>query len=82
MTMIYPRGRSVERVGSFVELALMFGVRTSYGAGLRVHNRTSTVGRVDIGHGPEGWRAVFRISDPFKQSTMPGGRTEVIPFVP
>jgi hypothetical protein len=57
-------------------------LRTSYGAGLRVHNRTSTVGRLDIGHSTEGWRVVFKINDPFKRSTLSGGRTEVIPFVP
>jgi outer membrane protein assembly factor BamA len=57
-------------------------MRTSYGAGLRVHNRTSTVGRLDIGHSTEGWRVVLKISDPFKRSTLSGGRTEVIPFVP
>jgi outer membrane protein assembly factor BamA len=57
-------------------------MRTSYGAGLRVHNRTSTVGRLDIGHSTEGWRVFFKISDPFRRSTLPGGRTEVIPFVP
>jgi hypothetical protein len=57
-------------------------LRTSYGAGLRVHNRTSTVGRLDIGHSTDGWRVVFKISDPFKRSTLSGGRSEVIPFVP
>jgi hypothetical protein len=57
-------------------------LRTSYGAGLRVHNRTATVGRFDIGHSTEGWRVVFQISDPFKRSTLSSGRTEVIPFVP
>jgi hypothetical protein len=57
-------------------------MRTSYGAGLRMHTRTSTVGRLDIGHSTEGWRVVFKINDPFKRSTLSGGRTEVIPFVP
>ncbi len=57
-------------------------LRTSYGVGLRVHNRTSTVGRLDIGHSREGWRLVFKINDPFKRSTLSGRRTEVIPFVP
>jgi hypothetical protein len=55
---------------------------TSYGAGLRVHTRESTVGRLDVGHSPEGWRVVFKLNDPFKRSTLSGGRTEVIPFVP
>jgi hypothetical protein len=57
-------------------------LRTSYGVGLRVHNRTSTVGRLDVGHSNEGWRVVFKLNDPFKRSTLSGGRSEVIPFVP
>jgi outer membrane protein assembly factor BamA len=57
-------------------------MRTSYGFGFRVHTRQSTVGRVDLGHSQEGWRVVFKFSDPFKRSTLSGGRTEVIPFVP
>jgi hypothetical protein len=57
-------------------------MRTSYGVGFRVHTRTATVGRLDFGHSREGWRVVFKISDPFKHSTLSGGRTEVIPFVP
>ena len=57
-------------------------MRTSYGAGLRVHSRTSTIGRLDVGHSTEGWQVVFKITDPFKRSTLSGGRTEVIPFVP
>jgi hypothetical protein len=56
-------------------------LRTSYGAGLRVHSRTSTIGRLDVGHSTEGWQVVFKITDPFKRSTV-SGRTEVIPFVP
>jgi hypothetical protein len=57
-------------------------LKTSYGVGLRVHTRQSTVGRLDVGHSPEGWRVVFKLNDPFKRSTLSGGRTEVIPFVP
>ena len=57
-------------------------LRTSYGVGLRVHTRQSTVGRLDVGHSREGWRVVFKLNDPFKRSTLSGGRTEVIPFVP
>jgi hypothetical protein len=57
-------------------------MRTSYGAGLRVHNRASTLGRLDIGHSAEGWRVVFKINDPFKRVTLSGGRAVVIPFVP
>src|SRR5260370_41550783 len=57
-------------------------LRTSYGVGLRVHTRQSTVGRLDVGHSREGWRGVFKLNDPFKRATLSGGRTEVIPFVP
>jgi outer membrane protein assembly factor BamA len=56
-------------------------MRTSYGAGIRVHNRASTLGRLDFGHGAEGWRVVFKISDPFKRVTL-SGREAVVPFVP
>jgi Omp85 superfamily domain len=57
-------------------------LKTSYGFGFRVHTREATVGRLDVGHSAEGWRLVFKLSDPFKRSTLSGGRTEVIPFVP
>jgi surface antigen Omp85-like protein len=57
-------------------------LKKSYGAGLRVHNSTSTLGRLDIGHSTEGWRVFFKISDPFKRSTPASGRSTVIPFVP
>jgi Omp85 superfamily domain len=57
-------------------------LRTSYGAGVRVHSRTATVARLDLGHSSEGWRVVFKVNDPFRRSTLSGGRTEVIPFVP
>jgi len=57
-------------------------LRTSYGAGLRVHGATSTLGRVDVGHSREGWRIFFSMSDPFKRSTPASGRRSVVPFVP
>jgi len=57
-------------------------LKTSYGAGLRVHNATSTLARIDIGHSTEGWRLFFKISDPFKRSTPASGRSAVVPFVP
>ena len=56
--------------------------KTSYGFGFRVHNRQATVGRLDVGRSTEGWRVVVKFSDPFKRSTLSGGRTEVIPYVP
>jgi hypothetical protein len=57
-------------------------LKTSYGVGVRVHNRSATVTRLDIGHSAEGWRFIFKVNDPFRRSTLSGGRTEVIPFVP
>ncbi len=57
-------------------------LKTSYGAGLRVHNASTTLVRLDVGHSIEGWRVFFKISDSFKRSTPASGRTAVIPFVP
>ena len=57
-------------------------LKTSYGAGLRVHNATSTLARLDIGHSVEGWRVYLKISDPFKRTTPASGRMAVVPFVP
>jgi outer membrane protein assembly factor BamA len=57
-------------------------LKTSYGVGFRVHNLTSTVARLDIGHSAEGWRFIFKVNDPIRRSTLSGGRTEVVPFVP
>jgi outer membrane protein assembly factor BamA len=57
-------------------------LKSSYGVGFRVHTRQATVGRVDVGHSVEGWRVILKVNDPFKRSTLSGGRTEVIPFVP
>ena len=57
-------------------------LKTSYGAGLRVHNATSTLARLDIGHSTEGWRLFFKMTDPLKRSTPASGRSAVVPFVP
>ncbi|HJZ74629.1 MAG TPA: BamA/TamA family outer membrane protein [Vicinamibacterales bacterium] len=58
------------------------GLKRSYGAGLRVHNATSTLARLDVGHSSEGWRVFFKMSDPFKRTTPAFGRSSVVPFVP
>ena len=55
--------------------------KTSYGAGLRIHSRTSTLVRLDVGHSQEGWQIIFNLSDPFRLSRR-SLRTMVIPFVP
>jgi hypothetical protein len=57
-------------------------LKRAYGAGLRVHNATSMLARLDIGHSTEGWRLFFKISDPFKRSAPASGRSAVVPFVP
>jgi outer membrane translocation and assembly module TamA len=57
-------------------------LKTSYGAGLRVHNATATLVRLDVGHSVEGWQLFLKISDPFKRSIPISGRSAVVPFVP
>jgi outer membrane protein assembly factor BamA len=57
-------------------------LKRSYGAGLRVHNATNTLARLDIGHSTEGWRIFFKISDPLKRTTPAFGRSSVVPFAP
>jgi hypothetical protein len=57
-------------------------MKRSYGFGFRVHNRQSTIVRMDIGHSVEGWRIFIKLHDPFHRETMSGGRASVIPFVP
>jgi len=57
-------------------------LKTSYGAGLRVHNATATLVRLDVGHSVEGWQVFLKISDPFKRSVPISGRSAVVPFVP
>jgi outer membrane protein assembly factor BamA len=53
----------------------------SYGAGLRVHIRSTTIGRVDVAHGREGLRFLFRLNDPFRLNRL-SRRNAAIPFVP
>jgi outer membrane protein assembly factor BamA len=58
------------------------GSHRSYGAGVRFHNATSTLLRIDAGHSTEGWRLYFVMSEPFKRQTPASGRMSVAPFVP
>ena len=55
--------------------------RRSYGAGVRLHTRRATVARVDVAHGSEGWRVLFRLNDPLHLSRL-SRRTAPVPFVP
>jgi surface antigen Omp85-like protein len=56
--------------------------RTSYGAGVRFHNATSTLLRIDAGHSVEGWQVFVRVGDSFSRSRPASGRGAVVPFVP
>lgn len=78
-------------VAAFIDLGKMAAragdldftqLKRSYGAGLRLHNATSTLARFDVGHSVEGWRVFFKISDSFKRSVPASGRSAVVPFVP
>ncbi len=57
-------------------------LKTSYGAGLRLHNASRTLVRLDVGHGAEGWRVFVRLSDPLARATPDFGKSSVVPFVP
>lgn len=59
---------------------LDFGKR-SYGAGLRLHSRRQTYARLDVARGDEGWRFVFRFTDPLNLARI-SERTAAAPFVP
>jgi hypothetical protein len=52
-----------------------------YGGGLRLHSHSSTIGRVDVAHTPEGWAVLFRSSDPFNLARLKKW-TAAVPFVP
>ncbi len=55
--------------------------KRSYGAGLRFHARRLTFARIDVAQGNEGWRFLFRLTDPFALSRLER-RAAVVPFVP
>jgi hypothetical protein len=55
--------------------------KASVGIGIRAHSRTSTVGRLDLAHGVEGWRVVFRTGDALALSRL-SRHTLLAPFVP
>ena len=57
-------------------------LRSSYGAGIVFHNATSTLARIDAGHGFEGWHVFLKLSDSFKRTMPAVGRRAVVPFVP
>jgi hypothetical protein len=55
--------------------------KRSIGAGFRLHTERAIFGRLDVVHGAEGWRVLFRTSDPFKLSRVTR-RVASVPFVP
>jgi Omp85 superfamily domain len=55
--------------------------RTSYGIGLRIHSARATFGRLDLAHGTEGWRLMFRLSDPLHLARVTR-HLAPMPFVP
>jgi hypothetical protein len=55
--------------------------RRAYGVGLRVHTTRSTVARLDVAHGAEGWRVLLRTSDPLRLSRL-ARRMAAAPFAP
>jgi hypothetical protein len=55
--------------------------KRSYGLGWRMHSRESTFARFDMAHGAEGWRFLFRLSDPLHLSRLTR-RLGPVPFVP
>jgi hypothetical protein len=63
------------------EVSTLNLARTSYGAGVRLHTGTSTLARLDVARSHEGWRIVFRLSDPLRLARL-SRRTAPIPFVP
>jgi outer membrane protein assembly factor BamA len=56
--------------------------KRSWGAGVRVHSRTATLGRIDVAHSIEGWHIQLRFNDPFSLTTRLSRRTANAPFVP
>jgi outer membrane protein assembly factor BamA len=55
--------------------------KTSWGGGLRFHTEKATFARVDAAYGAEGWRVIFRTSDPLRLSRLTR-RVAAVPFVP
>ena len=55
--------------------------KRDYGVGLRMHTYRATFGRIDLAHGRDGWRLIFRTSDPFQLSRL-ARRVAALPFAP
>jgi len=55
--------------------------KTSWGGGIRVHTRTSTLARLDVGHSRQGFRVFVSLSDPFHPQRL-SRLTAAAPFEP
>jgi hypothetical protein len=55
--------------------------KRSYGAGLRLHAQRGTFARLDLARGGEGWRIMFKLTDPLNLARLTR-RTAPAPFVP
>ena len=55
--------------------------KQSYGAGLRFHTRRMTYANIDAARGDEGWRFLFRLTDPLDLARLTR-RSGSAPFVP
>lgn len=55
--------------------------KRAYGVGVRMHTSRATFLRLDVAHGVDGWRLVFRTNDPLHLSRL-SRRTAAVPFVP
>jgi hypothetical protein len=55
--------------------------KRSIGVGLRLHSGRSTLARLDVARGADGWRITLSTSDPLHLSRL-SRRTAPIPFVP
>jgi hypothetical protein len=55
--------------------------KTSYGVGLRLHTVRTTLARVDVANGAEGWRVLFRTTEPLRLGRV-SRRIANVPFAP
>jgi outer membrane protein assembly factor BamA len=55
--------------------------KRSYGTGFRFHTRRETFAMIDIAHGAEGWRYIFRLKDPLALTRITKKNT-LVPFAP
>jgi len=55
--------------------------KTNYGAGLRLHTDSTTIARVDVAYGSNGWKLFFRTNDPLRLGRL-RRHIAIIPFAP